>query len=319
MFLVSWSLFKINFKPMFLTTLYRISKMSLISLWRNRWLSLAATFIMILTLITISVFASLLVVINKTTETLREKVDMTVYFNEETTNDQIFAIQNILVSRTDVKNADFISKDQARERWKERNKDNEKIRDIITETDNPLPRSLEVKTENPEDLAQIYSYLQGDDYKPLIRNISYQKNKNLIERLVRITTFVKIGGYALSLMFVLIAVLIIYNTIRLTIFARSDEIDIMRLVGASDWYVRGPFIIEGISYGLLGAIVSALLFSTAFHFIVPFAESYLGSSDLNSNYLGMNLILIIVMEFVAGLLLGTLCSLVAVKKHLNAN
>ena len=306
-----------NGKFMFLTTFYRISKMSFISLWRNRWLSLAATFIMILTLITISVFASLLTVINKTTETLRDKVDMTVYFNDATTNDQIFAIQNILVSRSDIKVADFISKDKALKRWKERNKDNEKIRDIISETDNPLPRSLEIKTQDPEDLAKIFAYLQGDDYKPLIREISYQKNKNLIDRLVRITTFIKIGGYTLSLVFVLISILIIYNTIRLTIFARSDEIDIMRLVGASDWYVRGPFIIEGISYGLLGAIVSALLFSTAFHFVVPFAERYLGSDNLNSNYLGMNLALIIAMQFLAGLLLGTLCSVVAVKKHLS--
>lgn len=302
---------------MFLITFYRISKMSLISLWRNRWLSLAATFIMILTLVTISIFASLLIVINRTTETLRDKVDMTVYFNDTTSNDQIFAIQNILVSRSDVKSADYISKDKALERWQERNKDNEKIRDIISVTDNPLPRSLEIKTQDPEDLAKIYAYLQGDDYKPLIREISYQKNKNLIDRLVRITTFIKIGGYTLSLVFVLISILIIYNTIRLTIFARSDEIEIMKLVGASDWYVRGPFIIEGVSYGLLGGIVSALILSTALHFIVPFAENYLGASNLNSSYLGMNLALIIAMQFAAGMLLGVLCSVMAIKKHLN--
>ena len=301
---------------MFTITLYRVTKTSLISLWRNRWLSLAATFIMILTLVTISVFASLLIVINKTTETLKDKVDMVVYFNDTTSKDQIFAIQNILLSRSDIENVNYISKETALLRWKERNKDNEKIRDIISSTNNPLPRSLEVKTEKPEDLEKINQYLIGDDYKPLIKEISYQKNKVLIDRLVRITTFIKIVGYSLSLVFVLIAVLIVYNTIRLTIFARAGEIEIMKLVGASDWYVRGPFIFEGVSYGLLGALISSILFAIAFKLSVPKIEAYLSLSNLNSAYLGMNMALIIFMQFLVGVALGTVCSVIAVKKHL---
>lgn len=301
---------------MFLTTFYRITKTSVISLWRNRWLSLAATLIMVLTLFTISVFVSLLVVTNKTTQALRDKVDMTVYFNETTTKDQIFSIQNILLTRSDIKNVDYISKEKALERWKIRNKDDEKIRDVISESDNPLPRSLEVKTQNPEDLEKINTYLNGNDYKPLIRDISYRKNKDLVNRLVSITSFIKLGGYTLSGVFVLIAILIIYNTIRLTIYARSEEIEIMKLVGGSDWYIRGPFILEGVSYGILGAIISSIIFYFAFKFTIPIAENYLGLTNLNSSYLGMNMALIVLMQALAGLLLGTFCSIIAVRKHL---
>ena len=301
---------------MLITTLYRISKTSLVSFWRNRWLSLAATLIMILTLITISFFMSLLVITGKTTESLKEKVDVSVYFNESTSNDQVFAIQNLLLSRSDIKKVDYVSKEKALALWRERNKDNEKIRDVISSTDNPLPRSLEIKTQNPEDLEKINTLLSNDDYHPLIKDISYRKNKDLINRLVNITDFIKIIGWTLSLVFVLIAILIIYNTIRLTIFARSEEIAIMKLVGGSDWYVRGPFIIEGIGYGLLGALSSSVIYYFFFRFSVPVAEKYLGLSDLNSSYLGINFWAVVGLQILLGLALGVLCSMTAIRKHL---
>lgn len=301
---------------MILTTLYIISKMSLLSFWRNRWLSLAGTLMMILTLITISFFLSLMLITNKTTEQLKEKVDMSVYFNESTSKDQIFAVQNILLSRADIKTVDYISKEDALEVWRKRNQDNEKIRDIISETDNPLPRSLEVKTTNPEDLEKVYKFLNNEDYKPLVKEISYKKNKDLIDRLVNITRFLKLFGWILSLVFVLISVLVIYNTIRLTIYARKDEIDIMKLVGASDWYVRGPFVIEGLAYGLIGAICSSILFTFVFRLLVPVAEKYLGLANLNQSYLGINLALIILVQLMIGLFLGTFCSVWAIRRHL---
>jgi len=301
---------------MLITTLYRISKTSLVSFWRNRWLSLAATLIMILTLITISFFMSLLVITGKTTESLKEKVDMSVYFNESTSNDQVFAIQNLLLSRSDIKKVDYVSKEKALALWRERNKDNEKIRDVISSTDNPLPRSLEIKTQNPEDLEKINTLLSNDDYHPLIKDISYRKNKDLISRIVSITDFIKLIGWTLSLVFVLIAILIIYNTIRLTIFARSEEIAIMKLVGGSDWYVRGPFIIEGIGYGLLGALSSSVIYYFFFRFSIPVAEKYLGLSDLNSSYLGINFWAVVGLQLLLGLALGILCSMAAIRKHL---
>jgi len=301
---------------MFPLTTYRIAKMSVLSFWRNRWLSLAATLIMVLTLITISFFVSLMLITNRTTESLRDKVDMSVYFDESTSKDQITAIQNILLSRSDIKSVDYTSKEKALEQWRKRNSENEKLRDIISDTDNPLPRSLEIKTQKPEDLEKIYNMLNSNDYKPLIKEISYKKNKVLIDRLVKITNFVKIGGWAMSMVFVLISVLVVYNTVRLTIFARKDEIDIMKLVGASDLYIRGPFVLEGVGYGLLGAIVSSILFSFVFRLTVPVAEQYLGLSNLNSSYLGINLALIILLQVLVGLALGIFCSILAVKKHL---
>lgn len=298
-----------------LITIYRISKTALVSFWRNLWLSLAATLIMTLTLVTIAVFVSLLVVTNKTTDNLRDKADLTVYFNDSATEDQVFAIQSILSSRQDVKEVKYISKSDALVKWRERT-EGEEIQAIVSESDNPLPRSLEVKTTAPEYLESVNQYLSSDDHKTIVREISYRENKALVDRLVKITSFIKIFGYSISLVFVLIAILIIYNTVRLTIFARSDEIEIMKLVGASDLYVRGPFVIEGIAYGLLGAIISSSIFYFLFRLFIPVAERYLEVSNVNSTYLGMNITIITLVQFAVGLILGGFCSVVAIRKHL---
>jgi cell division transport system permease protein len=301
---------------MFLTSIHRILKTSVISLWRNRWLSLAATLIMVLTLFTISFFVSLLVVIDRTSTSLKEKVDISVYFNETTSKDQIFSIQNTLLSRSDIKTVDYISKEKALEKWRKMSSGDDKISGAISETFNPLPRSLEIKTDSPENLESVNQFLSAADYKPLIRDISYRKNKDLVDRLVKITQFVKYTGWILSSIFVLIAVLIIYNTIRLTIYARSDEIEIMKLVGASDWHVQGPFIVEGISYGILASIISSLIMFTAFRLLLPVTEQYLGVGGVNSVSAGLNFGMIIGVQLFVGLILGIGCSLFAVRRHL---
>lgn len=301
---------------MFLTSIYRILKTSVISLWRNRWLSLAATLIMVLTLFTISFFVSLLVVIDKTSTSLKDKVDISVYFNETTSKDQIFSIQNNLLSRSDIKTVDYISKEKALEKWRKMSTGDDKISGAISETFNPLPRSLEIKTDSPEDLENVNQFLSAADYKPLIRDISYRKNKDLVDRLVKITQFVKYTGWVLSSIFVLIAILIIYNTIRLTIYARSDEIEIMKLVGASDWHVQGPFIVEGISYGILASIISSVIMFMAFRLLLPVTEQYLGVGGVNSVSAGLNFGMVIGVQLFVGLILGIGCSLFAVRRHL---
>ena len=301
---------------MLTTTLYRITKMSLISLWRNWWLSLAATLIMVLTLITISIFASVLVITNKTSASLRDKVDISVYFNDTTSLDQINAIKENLTNRLEVKSVQYVSKEDALAIWKQRNAGDSKLAEIITSTDNPLPRSLEIKTDKPEDYSKINDILSSNDYKPMIRSISYGKTKDLIDRLIKITTTIEVAGWTLSIIFVLISVLIIYNTVRLTIYARASEIEIMKLVGASDWYVRGPFIIEGAAYGIIGAIISSIVFYFGFKLAIPPIQNYLGIADMGSHYLGLNLALVILLQFVAGLILGVSCSLIAIRNHL---
>ncbi|PIS07661.1 hypothetical protein COT78_02355 [Candidatus Berkelbacteria bacterium CG10_big_fil_rev_8_21_14_0_10_43_13] len=298
------------------TTLRRITKTALVSLWRNRWLSLAATLVMVLTLFTVSFFVCLMIMVNSTTSMLRSKVDISVYFNDSVSNDQIFKIENTLLARSDVKSVTYVSKEKALEIWKSQNSDNTQLRDIISTDYNPLPRSLEIKTEQTEDLDAVNTFLSSKDYKPLIKEISYRKNKDLVDRLIKITNFIKYVGWTLSILFVVISVLIIYNTIRLTIYARCEEIDIMKLVGAGDWYVQGPFILEGVAYGVAAAIFSSLILYLTAHYSLPAAGNYLGIVNIDAIVAGISFWTIILSQLIVGVVLGTVCSVWAVKKHL---
>lgn len=299
-----------------LVALKRIIKTAINSLWRNSWLSIASTLIMIITLIVISVFVSLTVITNRVTESLKDRIDMAAYINDSVTQDQIYSLQKIISARTDVKQVNYVSKDEAMRRWQERNRDNPKIRDVVTAQNNPLPRSLEIKTKKPEDLEKIAKMLESQDYTPLIKELSYRKNKDLINRLIRLTNFIKISGWSLSALFILISILVIYNTIRLAIFARSEEIAIMKLVGATDWYIRGPFIVEGISYGIIATVIASVVLYFAFRIIMPIAQNYLGGFNLGEGYLGVSFGLVVLLQLAIGIILGTACSVLAVKKHL---
>jgi len=299
----------------FMVTTGRVFRMGLLSFWRNRLLTLATTIIIVLALFIISVFAFATSVANRTAAILRDKVDLVVYLKDSASEDQINALKDIIGSRLETKSIKFVSKDEALERWKTNHADNQDLATVISETENPLPRSFEVKTNLPEEIKTLADYVNSEDYAPLIEKISYEQTKNLVERLVKITKFVKVVGWSLSLLFVLISILIVYNTLRLTIYSRSDEIEIMKLVGASDYFVRGPFVVEGISYGLSGAIIAIVIFYFFFKFSIPFAQNYLEVQDLKDS-LEVNLWLIIGMQVVIGVILGALCSLMAAKKYL---
>jgi len=301
---------------MFLIAVRRSFKTALISLWRNRWLSLASTFIMVVTLLIISVFVSLNIVTDKITEGLKDRIDMSAYINDSTTTDQIFALQKVLLSKPEIVSVTYVSKEEALKEWQDRNFDNEKMKNLISVDDNPLPRSLEIKTGQPEDLEMIANFLDGQDYAPLIKQVSYRKNKDLIDRLVRITNFVKISGWSFSIIFILISILVVYNTLKLTIFARSNEIEIMKLVGATDWFVRAPFVLEALFYGIIATIFSSIILYFAFQIIVPMAREYLGGFDLGSGYMGISFPAVVLIELAVSVMLAMTCSIFAIKKHL---
>ena len=293
----------------------RVFKMSMVSLWRNRLLSLATTVTIVLALFIISVFSLTIIIANKSATMLKEKVDLTVYLKDADTNDQVSAFKDIIKSRPEVKSVKYLSKDDALAAWQKSHADNSDIANVISASDNPLPRSFEIQTVNPEQIETVANFLDNQDYASLIQEISYKKTKDIVDRLIRITGFIKTLGLALSLIFMLVSVLIVYNTLRLTIYNRSDEIEIMKLVGASNSYVRVPFMIEGMAYGFLGAIISSIIFYTVYQMSLPPAEQYLEISGLSSS-LFESLWLIIVLQFAIGLIMGALCSMVAMRRYL---
>ncbi len=302
------------------TTISRIFKWSLLSFWRNRLLSIAATLIMTLTLLTISIFVILNLIIGTTISVVQQKIDLVVYFTESTTEEEITSLQKQVEELPEIASVNYIDKDEALEKWRQR-PIKEELKEIATEKDNPLPRSLEVKVKDLEKLEEAAAYFEAEEIKPLVRKTSLHENQATIQRLLNMTNFLRKMGLIFSGFFILVSILVIFNTIRLAIYSRRDEIEIMKLVGATDAAVRWPFVMEGMFYGFLGTVLSTLFLFLGFKFLSPMVNRYLGDVMTQwggslLSYFVAHLWQIILLQLVVGFLIGAGCSFIAIRKHL---
>lgn len=303
-----------------LSSFLRIIKFGILGFWRHGWLSLIASLILTITLLVISVSIIFNIVIESGSKTIQDKINISVYFSDETKDEEIASLAEILKKRIDVKEVEIISKDQALERWKNL-QINKKIKEQITTSDNPLPRSLEIKAKDPQNLDSIVKYMEKSQYYPQISSISYQQsqNKDLIQRLINITSFSKKLGLGLSLGFIIVAILVILNTMQLAIYNRREEIEIMRFVGAGNNFIFLPFIVESILFAILATIFSMLMLWFGLNYLTDAVSHYLGDVNLNLGlFFRSNLYYIILWEFLSGLIISIICTMIALRKHLRA-
>ncbi len=301
-----------------MTTLSRITKLGLTNFWRNRWLSLVATTVIMLTLLVISIFSLIGLGITRTTNEIRGKIDLVVYFDDKATDDEIRQLQATFEAKPEVKQVEYVSKEQALEIF-QRIQGVERVRNVVTAQDNPLPRSLRIKPLDPSNIETLATEVKGTQLAQdgKIRSLSFDKNSALIKRLIGITRFVTIIGIMLSLIFLFISVLVIFNTIRLAIFSRKDEIEIMKLVGANDIFVRGPFLLEGGIYGAIAAFFAFLLMNLSIVLIASATRQSVTGIDipLQSFFEGY-IWWIFLGQALIGLFVGTIFSWWAVRRYI---
>ncbi len=305
-------------------TFERILKNGFIGFGRNIWLAIAAIAMMSITL-TIVLFA---VVANATfAHTIKDitgHIDVSVYLVDNITDKQRDKLIDDLKKVDNVKSVSYVSKQQALKDYRTQNADDPDRLSAVSETDNPLPASLEVKPDDPNRLQSIKDFLDKPDVKALQSDpTSYSgKRKEAIDNITRATHFIQEAGVVGIVVFVLVSVLIIFNTIRMTIFNRRDELVIMRLLGASPWYIRGPFIVETILYGAVAAGISlgicASLFAVASSTL---QASSLGLLDISysSHYFSDHLWLILTSQIAIGIMIGAVSSLIATRRYLKLN
>lgn len=299
-----------------LTTLSRIIKYGLLGFWRNGWLSTATIAIMILALM---VFEGL-IMFNVLTETalnsLKEKIDISVYFKLEASEDGILELKKSLDSLAEVKSVEYVSRDKALEIFKSRHQGEEAIAQALEELkENPLAASLNIKAYDPSKYEIINVYLNNETFKDLIDKVSYAQNAVVIERLAKIIDTVKQLGLFLTVLFASIAVLITFNTIRLAIYSNREEIGIMRLVGASNFFTRGPYVVEGIIYGLIAGFLSFIIAIPIIYLISPYLKIFIPEMDF-WNYLIVHSLSLTGYQIFFGIILGVISSSIAVRKYL---
>ena len=294
----------------------RIIKSGAVSFWRNVWLSTAAVAIMVLNLFVISSFLLGNVVADSLLNSLENKIDISVYFKQDTEEKDILSVKSELMSLGEIKDVNYVSADEALSQFKERHKGNSILLQSLEEVgDNPFEAALSVKTKQASQYEAVSLFLENGKYKNLIDGVDFRQNQAMIDKLTYIVGASRKVGGVVSLTFIFIAVLVTFNTIRLAIFSAKEEISVMRLVGASNWFIQGPFMVEGILYGLVASLVTMLIFAPVLSNIAPYLYNFTQSVDI-WQYFKDNFWALAALQTAIGVSLGTLSSFIAIRRYL---
>lgn len=305
-----------------LISLWRVFLTGVNNFIRNAWLSAAAMAVMIITLtiVLFSVIAN--ATFSYTIQQIRDKIDISVYLVDTITVTEREDLTSKIKNLENVRDVEYISKEQALENYREINKDNIDLQLAISQTDNPLPASLQIKLKDADKIDPIKNFLQQDDIRKLQSDeTSYSGDrKEAIDKIAKATTFIRRAGIFGVLVFAFISVLIIFNTIQMAIFNRRDELSIMRLLGASRWYIRGPFLVESWMIGIASAVVSIVICNTIFSIAsTTLNASSFGLLDISysSDYFAKHFWTIVASQLFIGAFIGIASSYVATQRYLS--
>ena len=226
-------------------------KQALVQLNRNKTMALTSLFSITAMLLILGMFFILVVNVNLLTESAKDQFDMVeVYMLDDATDDQINTIMDSVKALDYTDTVEFLDKDDAMNEMKDRWGDNGYLLDGLQE--NPLPCSIRITLKNIEDSQELVDYVSNFEG---IEKVKY--NQSEINKILKITNGIQVGALVIIVFLIFVSIIVVSNTVKLTVLARGREISIMKYVGATNWFIRGPFLIEGIIIGILAALISA--------------------------------------------------------------
>lgn len=253
-------------------------------------------------------------------KTLQSKVDINVYFVPEASEDDVKAIKDAVTALPDVKSVVYTSREEALAKYRESEKDNQISMQGLDELgDNPLGASLAIEAIDLSRYESVSQFLNeqkanASPQKPVISNINYTRTKEAIDKLNSITNAIERFSSITTIVLILAAILITFNTIRLAIYTAREEISIMRLVGASNMFIRGPFLLQGIMYGFVAGVLSLLVWYPIVVWFGPRTAPYF---DFNLfNYFVNDFGHIFAVVVGTGVVLGFVSSVLAITRYL---
>lgn len=278
-----------------------------------------AVMVITLTIILFSVVAN--ATFSDTVSQLNDKIDVSMYLKDTVTDKERNELIGQIKRLPNIKSVEYISKDDALEAYKKQNQDNPDLLLAISQTDNPLPASLQIKPVDVNRLDEVKAFLDKPEIKKLQSDeTSYSGDrKEAVDKITNATQFFRKAGFAGVIVFTVVSMLIIFNTIRMAIFNRRDEITIMRLLGANTSFIRGPFVVETIIYGILAAIISIVLVESFFSIsATTFDASSFGLLDIDyaNQYLDKHFWTILTLQLGVGILIGAASSSIATRRYL---
>ena len=300
----------------------RVIRSGFFNFWRNGFVSLSSILVMMVTLFVIGATIFSGVILKSTLEQIKDKVDINVYFITTANEKDILFMKKNLEGLAEVAPPVlYVSREQALIDFKKRHENDQTTLQALNELGlNPLGATLNIKAKNPSQYESIAQFLQNNSSSSslgasIIDKVNYYQNKDAIDRLTRITESAERLGFILTLFLIAISVLITFNTLRLVIYMSRDEISVMRLVGASTGYIRGPFFIAGAIYGFISAILTLLLFYPITIWLGRTTESFFVGLNIFHYYTG-NFGQIFLIIVGSGIAIGSISSFLAVRKYL---
>lgn len=302
---------------MFWVSLRRSFLFALQSFWRNIWLSLATIFVIFLAMVSVNFLIALNALSDAAVRSVQDRIDVTVFFKQDTKESKIAEIKSRLETLASVKDIVYRSPAENLEIFKQRHAGDENIQETLQElSDNPLGATLIIRSKSLDGYPEILKAVDNPAYADLIEEKSYDDNQTVIARINTIAGGLKSGGLIISLIFVVIAVLIIYNTVRIAIFTHQNEISIMKLVGAGNWFVRAPFIIESILTGILACLFSTAAVFPLFFLAQPTLSGFFGSAIDLAGYFTAHAPVIFGGQILAIVLINVISSSLAIHRYL---
>jgi cell division transport system permease protein len=296
-----------------LTPLKRVIRSGLTAFRRQAGLSAATTFILMMTISLITSLFLFQKTANFMISDLREKVDISVYFKQNAVEEDILAIKDQISQIPEVKDVEYVSNEEALADLLAKHPE---LQESTKETEGMLNlASLNIKANQASQYAAITDFLENAPFKNLIDKIDYYQRKPVIDRIFSLTSTINLTGIVLSLVLALIAFLVAFNQVKLAIFNSREEIAVQRLVGASNWFIRGPFLVQGIISGFLAVLIALLIFFPLLFFLGPKMEILFPGLNLFSLFTA-NFFLILLLQILTGIGLGIISSLIAMRKYL---
>lgn len=305
---------------MMITALRRVVKAGFVGFWRNSYVALASVFVLTVALFVIGSTMFLDQLLATSLQTLQSKVDINVYFVPDAPDEEIERIRNAVAALPDVASVEFTSREEALQQYRDRNQGNAISLQALEELDeNPLGSNLAIQAKETSQYESVARFLEEQrsmeqPQTPVIDDINYARNKDSIDTLTNIIGAIEKASLIVMAILLIAAVLITFNTIRLAIYTSREEISIMRLVGASNMFIRGPFMLQGVMYGLISGVLALLMFYPMLVWLGPKTEAFF---ELNLfNYYIAHFGEIFGTLVGIGIVLGLVSSILAVARYL---
>ena len=303
-----------------ITALRRVVKAGFVGFWRNTYVALASIFVLTVALFVIGGTMFLDQLLATSLQTLQSKVDINVYFVPDAPQEEVDRIKNAVAALPDVASVEFTSREEALQKYREQNKDNEISLQALEELDeNPLGATIAVQAKETSQYENVARFLEEQreleqPQTPVIDEINYARNKDSIDTLTTIIHATEQASLIVMGILLLAAVLITFNTVRLAIYTSREEIAIMRLVGASNMFIRGPFMLQGIMYGFIAGVFALLLFYPLLVWLGPRTETFFEINLFDYYVVHFGEIFGVLVGI--GVVLGLVSSILAVARYL---